>query len=71
MAKQEVDRYTRDLFGKNPVGRPRKANPLTAAERARRYLQRHKFNMLAPTQPLDRPARFFSGRDLSQGELDV
>lgn len=46
MAKQKTDVYTRDLFGKNPVGRPRKPDAKTAAQRARAYRARHKFNML-------------------------
>ena len=48
MAKQGEDLYTRDLFGRNPVGRPKKQKPLTPAQRARAYRQRHKFDMLVP-----------------------
>lgn len=47
MAKQKNDHYTADIFGKNPVGRPRKPNAMTPAQRARAYRQRHKFDMLA------------------------
>ena len=46
MAKQKSDVYTADIFGKNPVGRPRKLNALTPAQRAAAYRRRHKFNML-------------------------
>ncbi len=46
MAKQGEDLYTRDLFGRNPVGRPKKQKPLTPAQRAAAYRQRQKFNML-------------------------
>lgn len=46
MAKQKVDVYTGDIFGKNPVGRPRKPDAKTPAQRAAAYRKRHKFNML-------------------------
>jgi len=46
MAKQINDLYTRDIFGKNPVGRPRKPDAKTPAQRARAYRERSKFNML-------------------------
>ena len=44
--KQKSDQYTRDLFGKNPVGRPRKPDAKTPAQRMAAYRARHKFNML-------------------------
>lgn len=34
------------MFGKNPVGRPRKPNAKTPAERMRDYRLRKKFNFL-------------------------
>ena len=46
MAKQKSDQFTRDIFGKNPVGRPRKPDAKTPAQRAKAYRDRHKFNML-------------------------
>jgi hypothetical protein len=52
MAKQTTDRYTRDLFDNKP-GRPPKVGAMSAAQRARVYRQRHKFNMLVPSQDTD------------------
>ena len=46
MAKQKSDLFTGDIFGKNPVGRPRKPDAKTGAQRAKAYRDRHKFNML-------------------------
>lgn len=46
MAKQKSDLYTGDIFGKNPVGRPRKPDALTPAQRAKAYRDRNRFNML-------------------------
>jgi hypothetical protein len=46
MAKQKSDVFTRDIFGKNSVGRPRKQDAKTPAQRAKAYRDRHKFNML-------------------------
>ena len=37
--KQAVDHYTRDLLG-NPLGRPRKPNAKTGAQRQREYKAR-------------------------------
>jgi len=44
--KQKSDLYTADIFGKNPVGRPRKPDAKTPAQRAKSYRDRHRFNML-------------------------
>jgi hypothetical protein len=46
MAKQKNDFYTADIFGKNPVGRPRKPDAKTPAQRAKAYCDRHRFNVL-------------------------
>lgn len=46
MAKQREDRFTADMFGKNPVGRPRKPEAKTPAQRMREYRLRKKFNFL-------------------------
>jgi hypothetical protein len=44
--KQKDDNFTPDLFGKNPVGRPRKPDAKTPAQRMRDYRKRIKYNML-------------------------
>lgn len=46
MAKQKNDVYTKNIFGKNPVGRPRKPDAKTPAQRAKAYRDCAKFNML-------------------------
>lgn len=44
--KQKDDVFTGDIFGKNPVGRPRKPDAKTPAQRMKEYRQRKKFKML-------------------------
>jgi hypothetical protein len=40
--KQKSDVFTADMFGKNPVGRPRKPDAKTPAQRMRDYRQRQR-----------------------------
>lgn len=46
--KQKSDCFTADIFDKNPVGRPRKPDAKTPAQRAKAYRDRNRFNMLIP-----------------------